>query len=289
MFVITVAVFSMVRLSGDPAKMMLSDEAAPEQYEALKKLLHLDESYPQQYWRWISNAAKGDFGKSLQFQKPVSELIAGRLPATLQLAATAYALTLFFGLTIGVYAAVYRGTSLDAAARLMAVVGQAAPSFWMGILLIYLFSVTLRWLPVAGRGGLDHLILPAITLGWGPVAGLMRITRSSMIDVLGSEYVKLARVKGVSEFSVIWKHAFKNAALPVLTFAGLIFLALVRGSVIVEAVFAWPGVGRLTLEAVNNRDFQVAQAIVLLFSSWIVFGNLLVDIVYAYINPRIRY
>ena len=168
--------------------------------------------------------------------------------------------------------------------------GQALPNFWQGIVFILIFAVWLGWLPAAGReGGIKFLILPAITIGWFPVAGVMRLTRSSMLDVLNSEYVKLARVKGVRESLVLWKHAFKNAALPVLTYSALIIVFMVRGSVIVETVFAWPGVGRLVLEAVYNRDFPIVQAIVLLFASFFITANLLVDITYAYLNPKIRY
>lgn len=289
MVIITVVVFLLVRASGDPAKMLLADHAPPEHLAEVRKLLYLDRPLSEQYWLWVSKAAVGDFGTSVKFQKPVSEIVFGRLPATIQLGLTAYALTLSGGLMIGVYAAVHRGTPLDAAARLLAVVGQAAPNFWLALVLILVFAVWLGWLPVAGRGEWSNLIMPAITLGWGPVAGLMRITRSSMIEVLGAEYVKLARIKGVSETRVIWRHAFKNAALPVLTYAALIFLNLMNGSVIVETVFAWPGVGRLVLESMINRDFQIVQAVVLLFSLWIILGNLVVDILYAYLNPRIRY
>jgi peptide/nickel transport system permease protein len=194
-----------------------------------------------------------------------------------------------FGLSIGVYSAVFRSSALDGVARTLAVVGQALPNFWLGIILILVFGVWLRWLPAGGMGHWYNLILPAIALGWAPVAGVMRLTRSSMIDVLGSEYIKLARIKGVSPIYIHWKHAFKNAALPVLTFTALVLLGLVRGAVIVETVFAWPGVGLLVLEGINNRDFPIVQGVVLMFSSWIIFGNLLVDILYAYINPRIRY
>ena len=289
MFVITVVIFGTVRLSGDPARMMISDEAPREQYEEMRRLLLLDRPLPEQYWRWVSQAVKGDFGISLRYQTPVSELILGRLPATLELAFAAYGFTLLLGLSVGVYSAAYRGSPLDAGARMLAVIGQAAPNFWLGIMLVLFFAVWLGWLPSGGRGDWQHLILPAVTLGWGPVAGLMRITRSSMIEVLGSDYIKLARVKGVSEVNVLWKHAFKNGALPILTYASLVFLALIRGSVIVETVFFWPGIGRLVLEGVNNRDFQLVQAIILLFSSWVIFGNLMVDILYVYLNPKIKH
>jgi peptide/nickel transport system permease protein len=289
MLFLSIVVFVLARLGGDPARMLLSDEASHEQVVQMRQLLFLDRPLHEQYWLWLSHVLEGDFGTSTRFQKPVLELVLERLPATLQLAGSAYVLTLFFGLTIGIYAAAYRGTTIDAVARLIAVVGQAAPSFWLGIMLILVFAVWLRWLPVAGQGHWYNLILPAITLGWGSVAGLMRLTRSSMIEVLGSDYITLARMKGVSEFGVLWKHAFRNAVLPVMTFAALVFLGLIRGSVIVETVFAWPGLGRLVLEGVNNRDFPIVQGVVLIFSSWIVLGNLVVDILYAYLNPKIRY
>jgi peptide/nickel transport system permease protein len=289
MFVVTIFVFGIVRLSGDPLQVLLPVEASRQQYEEMRRLLYMDQPLYVQYWIWLSRAASGDFGQSTKHRLPVAQLVGERLPSTLQLAAIAFPMTLILGLGIGVYAAAYRGTALDLLARGFAVVGQAAPNFWMGIVLIMLFAVWLGWLPAGGKSDWTSYVLPAVTLGWYPVAGVMRLTRSSMIEVLGSEYVKLARVKGVGETGVLWRHAFKNAALPVLTFAALVFIFMIRGSVIVETVFAWPGIGPLVLEAVYNRDFPVVQAVVLMFSSWVIFGNLLVDIIYAYLNPRIRY
>ena len=290
MFVVSIAVFMIVRLSGDPVLLLVPDEAPAEDYEEMRRLLRLDEHITVQYAIWMSNVLTGDFGESTTQRLPVATLVVERFPATLQLTALAFAFTLLLGLPIGVYAAAHRGSGLDFFARGFAVLGQAMPNFWQGIVFIMIFAVWLGWLPAAGReGGFKFLILPAVTIGWFPVAGVMRLTRSSMLEVLNSEYVKLARVKGVRESLVLWKHAFKNAALPVLTYSALIIVFMVRGSVIVETVFAWPGVGRLVLEAVYNRDFPIVQAVVLLFASFFITANLLVDITYAYLNPKIRY
>ncbi|MCZ6892049.1 MAG: ABC transporter permease [Chloroflexi bacterium] len=290
LFVVSIVVFMIVRLSGDPVLLLVPDEAPAEDYEEMRKLLRLDEHITVQYVIWMRQVLTGDLGESTTQRLPVATLIIERVPATLQLTALAFAFTLLIGLPIGVYAAAHRGGALDFLARGFAVFGQATPNFWMGIVFIMIFAVWLGWLPAAGReGGIKFLILPAVTIGWFPVAGVMRLTRSSMLEVLNSEYVKLARVKGVRESLVLWKHAFKNAALPVLTYSALIIVFMVRGSVIVETVFAWPGVGRLVLEAVYNRDFPIVQAVVLLFATFFITANLLVDITYAYLNPKIRY
>ncbi|MCZ6614511.1 MAG: ABC transporter permease [Chloroflexi bacterium] len=290
LFVVSIVVFMIVRLSGDPVLLLVPDEAPAEDYEEMRKLLRLDEHITVQYVIWMRQVLTGDLGESTTQRLPVATLILERFPATLQLTSLAFTFTLLIGLPIGVYAAAHRGGALDFLARGFAVFGQATPNFWMGIVFIMIFAVWLGWLPAAGReGGIKFLILPAVTIGWFPVAGVMRLTRSSMLEVLNSEYVKLARVKGVRESLVLWKHAFKNAALPVLTYSALIIVFMVRGSVIVETVFAWPGVGRLVLEAVYNRDFPIVQAVVLLFATFFITANLLVDITYAYLNPKIRY
>ena len=289
MFVVTIVVFGIIRLSGDPLQVLLPLEAPPSQYEEMRRLLKLDRPIYEQYLVYISGIFRGDFGKSTAMRINVSELIADRMPATLQLAAVGFVFATVIGLTVGVYAAAYRGSPLDVVARSVAIVGMAAPGFWLGIMLIMIFAVWWDVFPAGGKSGWSSLVLPAITLGSFPVAGLMRLTRSSMIEVLSSEYVKLARIKGVSESQVLWKHAFKNAAIPVLTYAALFFIGMLRGSVITETVFAWPGIGRLVLEAVLNRDFPIVQTVVLMFSAWYIIMNLVVDILYAYINPRIRY
>ena len=289
MFIVTIFIFGIVRLSGDPLQIILPEEAPPEKYEEMARLLYLDRPIHVQYLKWMSGVLTGDFGESSTLQVPVSTLIAERLPATMQLTAVAFAFTLALGLTVGIYAAAHRGSSLDVISRSVAIIGMAVPNFWLGIILIMVFAVWLGILPAGGKGDWTSLILPAITLGTFPVAGLMRLTRSSMIEVLDSEYVKLARIKGVKESLVLWKHAFKNAGLPVLTFASLYLILMLRGSVITETVFAWPGVGRLVLDSILNRDFPVIQGVVLMFSSWFIFTNLLMDVFYAYLNPKIRF
>ena len=288
-FVVSVVVFALVRFSGDPIQIMMPAEASKADIELMRASLGLDRPWPVQYWRFISRVVQGDFGKSVRFRRPALDLIAERYAATLELGGLAVLVVIVVALPVGVYSAVRRGTALDYAARAFAALGQAVPPFWLGLVLVLIFGVLLHWLPTSGRGTPLHVLLPGITLGWFAVAGLMRLTRSSMLDVLGSEYVKLARIKGLPERQVIWKHAFKNAALPVVTFAALLFVALLNGSIIVETVFAWPGLGLLVIEAVDSRDYPIVQAVVLFLSTMYIGVNLIVDILYAYLNPKIRY
>src|SRR5437899_7262417 len=289
MLVVSVVVFALVRLSGDPITIMMPAEATQKDIELMRASLGLDRPWPVQYWRFISRVAQGDFGKSVRFRRPALDLIAERYAATLELGGLAVLIVIAVALPVGVYSAVRRGGPLDYAARLFAALGQAVPPFWLGLVLVLIFGVLLHLLPTSGRGTPLHVILPGITLGWFAVAGLMRLTRSSMLDVLGSEYVKLARIKGLPERQVIWKHAFKNAALPVVTFAGLVFVALLNGSIIIETVFSWPGVGLLVIEAVDSRDYPIVQTVVLFLSAMYIGVNLMVDVLYAYLNPKIRY
>jgi peptide/nickel transport system permease protein len=216
-------------------------------------------------------------------------LVAERLPATLELAGFALLISAILALPIGVLAAVAKGSSMDTAAKIIALLGQSLPGFWLGIVLMWIFAVMLDWLPSSGRGGLQHLILPAITLGWFQVAVIMRLVRSSMLEVLDSEFVKLARVKGIPEWKVVWKHCLRNASIAPLTVFAIIAGSLLTGSVVTETVFTWPGVGLLVVDAVRSRDFQVVQAVVILFAGIFILCNLLVDILYAYLDPRIRY
>jgi peptide/nickel transport system permease protein len=289
LFVVSVVVFGLVRLSGDPLQILMPAEATQKDIELMRQALGMDRPWAVQYWRFISNAVQGDFGKSVRFRRPAMELIAERYGATLELGGLAVLVVIVVALPVGVYSAVRRGRPLDYAARAFAALGQAVPPFWLGLVLVLIFGVLLRWLPTSGRGTPLHLLLPGLTIGWFAVAGLMRLTRSSMLDVLGSEYVKLARIKGLPERQVIWKHAFKNAALPVVTFAALLFVALLNGSIIVETVFGWPGLGLLVMEAVDSRDYPIVQAVVLVLSSMYIGVNLIVDVLYAYLNPKIRY
>jgi len=287
--VVSMVVFALVRLSGDPIRIMAPAEASEADIKAMRAYLGLDRPWPVQYVAFVTRALRGDFGQSVRFRRPALDLVLERYGATLELGGLAVLVVIAVALPVGVYAAVRRGSPLDYAARAFAGLGQAVPPFWLGLLLVLVFGVTLRWLPTSGRGTPLHIILPGITLGWFAVAGLMRLTRSAMLDVLGSEYVKLARIKGLPERRVIWTHAFKNAALPVVTFAALLFVALLNGSIIVETVFGWPGLGLLVMEAVDARDYPIVQAVVLVLSAMYIGVNLLVDVLYAYLNPRIRY
>jgi peptide/nickel transport system permease protein len=289
LFVVSVVVFTLVRLSGDPIQIMAPAEATEADIALIRASLGLDRPWPVQYWNFLTRSLQGDFGKSVRFRRPAMELVAERYPATLELGGLAVLVVIAVALPVGVYAAVRRGTPLDYVARGFAALGQAVPPFWLGLVLVLIFGVLLRLLPTSGRGTPLHVLLPGLTLGWFAVAGLMRLTRSAMLDVLGSEYVKLARIKGLPERTVIWKHAFKNAALPVVTFAALLFVALLNGSIIVETVFGWPGLGLLVIEAVDSRDYPIVQAVVMCLSAMYIGVNLLVDVLYAYLNPKIRY
>jgi peptide/nickel transport system permease protein len=286
---VSVIVFALARLTGNPLDVILPPEASRDQYAAMSAKLGLDKPLPIQYGTFFINATRGDFGESLRFHRPALEIVWGRLPATLELGSIAFLIALVIAIPTGVYAARHRGTTLDTIARGGAILGQSVPHFWSGILLILIFAVWLRLLPASGRGGIQHLILPAVTLGYMIAAGIMRLTRSAMLDVLGSEYIKLAHAKGVRESIVIWKHAFKNATLPVLTFAAVMFVRILTGSIVTETVFAWPGIGRLVVESVTYRDFPVIQTVVMLMSAMYVLGNLTADILYGYLNPKIRY
>lgn len=289
LFVVSMVVFALVRFSGDPIAIMAPPEATQQDIELIRAYLGLDQPWPVQYWRFATRALQGDFGQSIRFRRPAMDLIFERYGATLELGGLAVLIVIVVAIPVGVHAAVRRGTALDYVARGFAALGQAVPPFWLGLLLVLLFGVLLRLLPTSGRGTPLHILLPGITLGWFAVAGLMRLTRSSMLDVLGSEYVKLARIKGLPERQVIWKHAFKNAALPVVTFAALLFVALLNGSIIVETVFSWPGLGLLVIEAVDSRDYPIVQAVVMCLSAMYIGVNLIVDLLYAYLNPKIRY
>jgi peptide/nickel transport system permease protein len=290
LFVVVSIVFLLGRLTGNPIDLLLDDYATEDQKARIAAELGLDQPWPVQYVVYLGKIVQGDFGRSIRSNRPAMAEVLERVPATLQLGLVAMVLTLALAPTIGVFAAVNRGKPGDTLARLVAIVGHSVPSFWLAIVLIWIFAVHLRWLPTSGQGGLEHMILPAITIGWFAMTGIMRLTRSSMLDVLNTEYVKFARLKGLSEPVVIWKHAFKNAALPVVTFAGIVFVgAFLAGSIVVETVFAWPGVARLILEAVTSRDYPVVQAGVIFVAALYIASNFAVDLLYGYLNPRIRY
>jgi ABC-type dipeptide/oligopeptide/nickel transport system permease component len=285
---VATVVFLLGRLTGNPVDLMLPEDATGEDRARLIEVLGLDGSLWTQYRAFIGSALKGDLGTSLRMRQPAVDVFLSRLPNTLVLIPWALLLAMLVGIPLGVVAALNRGRFLDRTAGTIAVLGIATPSFWLGIVLIFIFSVELGWLPSGRMGGPEHYVLPVITLGTFLTAGFMRLTRSSMLDVLESEYVKLARIKGLSEAVVIWKHCLRNALIPVLTLWGVFVGNLITGAIVTETVFAWPGVGRLTYEAVIYRDFPLLQAVIILKAILILTINLVVDILYAYVDPRIR-
>jgi peptide/nickel transport system permease protein len=289
-FLMSVIIFTLGRLSGDPVVLLLGDLATKEEKELITRDLGLDKPFPVQYGVFLANAVQGDLGKSVRgARRPVVQMIGERIPASFQLAAVAAFLSILIGIPIGIITAVRRGSFIDTAGRILAMLGQSMPAFWVGIVFMYVFAVQLRWLPTSGYGSPAQIILPAVALSGVSLAGIVRLTRSSMLDVLGGEYVKLARIKGLSETKVIWKHAFSNSLIPVLTFLGTLLTGLMAGVVVIETIFAWPGLGRLAWEAVSTRDYPTIQGVVLFMTLLFVTANLVVDILYAYVDPRIRY
>src|SRR6266446_2637797 len=285
---LSATIFVFVRLTGDPTVLLVEPGASRGDIEALRKDLGLDQPLWVQYGAFVKNLVHGDFGSSFYYRTPVLELYLSRLPHSLLLATTAMVFSLLIGIPSGVLASVRVGRFWDSAGKMFALLGLSLPSFWVGLVMILVFSVYLGWLPSSGAGTPLHLIMPAFALGWYFAAAHMWLTRSSMLEVLGSEYVKLARLKGLPQSLVIAKHAFKNALIPVLTLAGINLVIMVNVAVVVEVVFAWPGIGRLLYEGITFRDFPVVQATVILGGFMIVIVNLLVDVLYAVIDPRIR-
>jgi peptide/nickel transport system permease protein len=287
--ILSVVIFVLARTTGDPLHMILPMSATQEDYANARAYLGLDRPYVAQYLSFVGRAVTGDFGTSIRARKPVRELIQERLPNSLKLAGFAMAASLAMAFPLGVMAAVKKGSKIDRLAQIVAILGQSLPTFWVAIVLVEVVAGRLQWLPAGGISGFSSYILPGFTLGWFVVAGLMRLLRSGMLEVLDSEYVKLARVKGVVEHRVVWLHALKNALIPVVTFAGIYFAILVTTAIVVETVFAWPGLGRLAYEGITSRDFPVIQAVVLTTAAIVAAVNLCVDCLYAVIDPRIRY
>ena len=289
LLLLSITIFLLVRVTGDPAVLLVEPGASKDDLEAVRSQLGLDRSLAVQYVSFMTSLFKGELGRSFYYRVPVIELYLSRLPNSLLLASVAMAFSLLIGIPTGILAAVRVNQFWDRAGKVFALLGLSLPSFWVGLLMILFFSVYLGWLPSSGSGTVWHLLMPAFALGWYFAAAHMRLTRSSMLEVLGSEYVKLARLKGLPEALVIGKHAFKNALIPVLTLAGINLVIMVNVAVVVETVFAWPGIGRLLYEGIAFRDFPVVQATVLLGGTMIVVVNLAVDVLYAVIDPRIRY
>jgi peptide/nickel transport system permease protein len=286
---VTMIIFFLTRLSGDPVLLMVAPEATKADIELMRKTLGLDKPIYVQYWMFISKAIRGDFGKSLRWNRSNLGLFLERFPNTLVLATAAMLFSVFVGIPVGVISAIKMGKWFDNFGKGFAFLGQAMPVFWLGIMLMIVFAVWLKVLPTSGVGGWKNLVMPAFTLGWYVTASLTRLSRSAMLDVIDSDYIKMTRIMGVSEIAIIGKHALKNACIPILTLGVVNFVIMLNGTVIVEAVFNWPGIGRLVVDGINTRDFPLVQTCVLIASSMYIFANLLVDILYAYIDPRIRY
>ena len=281
-------VFVAQRLSGDPVALMLPMDATDADFAAMREALGLDKPLFVQFAIFIGSAVTGDFGVSYQWNEPAMRLLIDRLPATLELAVAGLFFAVLLAVPLGVFSAVYRGGWIDRLAKVFAMLGQAIPGFWIGLLLILFVAVELQWLPAFGRGTLAHLVLPAIALGWYPVAAMTRTLRSSMLDVLDSDYVRMERAIGLPERTIIWRYALRNAAVPLVTMIGVYFAGMLGGAFVIEVVFAWPGVGRTVVDAVFARDFPVVQAGVMLTAVVFVTVNLLVDLSYGFIDPRIR-
>ena len=286
---ITLIVFALTHLSGNPVGALLPDDATQQQIDFLIAQMGLDQPLHIQYLTFLGNAFQGDFGQSLKWRgESAMEVVLTRLPATLILGGVAMAISILIAIPLGVLAAVRKGTALDGFAQSLALFGQSIPSFWFGIILIWVFAVNLGWLPTSGDGTIWHLILPAIAIAWFQVSALTRLTRSSMLEVLDAEYIKLARAKGVSQTKVVWKHALRNAALVPLTYFGVLAGSVLTGSVVIETVFSWPGLGWIAIEAIKARDFPVVQSVVIIFAVIFILINLVVDLLYVVVDPRIR-
>jgi peptide/nickel transport system permease protein len=290
---ISVVAFSLANLTpGDPARLMLQRQLGrqptADETASVREDLHLDDPFVVRYLRWLEGAATGDLGTSYRTGEPVLGALSDRFPNTLQIAALGLAIAIGVALPLGIMAAVWRNSPIDHASRIIALLGASMPGFWVAYLLILLFSVKLHLLPVAGKGTWQHLVLPSVTLGLAACASLMRLTRSEMLEVLGQDYIRTSRAKGLGPRAVVLRHALRNAMIPVMTVAGMRFAGLLGGAVIVETIFAWPGIGKFVLDSIFDRDYPVIQGFVVFMGTIFLFMNLLVDVSYAWLDPRIR-
>ena len=288
---LTILVFSLSHATGDPRYLYMTQytRTTSEAWEAQGKAMGLDKPLLIQYVIWVGKALRGDFGNSVYYQRNSLEMILESLPATLQLSGISFLAAMILGIPLGVLSAVKRSTAWDYAGRSFALLGQSVPPFWIAIVLVIIFSVQLDWLPTSRRGDWQHFVLPVATLGWLPAAGLLRLTRSSMLEVLDSEFVKLARAKGVSSGTIVWKHAFRNALIAPVTYAMILLAGFMTGTVVVETVFAWPGIGRLAVNAALNTDFPLVTGLALVFGMMFLAASLVADLLYGVLDPRIRY
>ena len=289
LFGISILIFVLSRASGDPTMLMRTPLSTEEDIEQIRISMGLDKPWPEQYWIFIRDMAHGDLGDSLTKKRPVTQMIVERLPATFSLGISGFILGMVGAFLLGVLAAVRRDSIFDNGVKFLAILGQALPGFWVAIVAIFLFAVMWKLVPTFGYGKPVNYVLPVLMEAFFLLPGMMRLVRSSMLDVLDSEYVKMARIKGLSERVVIWKHALRNALIAPLTTAGMLFAGLINGAVIIENVFGWPGVGRLSIEAVTGRDFPIVQGITMMVAVFVLLINLLIDITYAWVDPQIRF
>ncbi|TCQ96725.1 ABC transporter permease [Neorhizobium sp. JUb45] len=288
MFGVSAIVFFALFLTGDPAALMMSPEASREEIEAFRQAMGFNDPIWVQYGRFLASAITGELGVSLRFQRPALDLLIERLPATALLTMTALVWSSLLGFLLGTIAAVRKNSAIDFAIRVISLLGQAIPVFWLALLMIIFFSLKMRWLPSSGIGSAWHLIMPSIALGAYYLSAITRLVRASLIEVLGENYIRTARAKGISSWRIIVHHALRNALIPVITVQGMYFASLLGGALVTEIIFAWPGIGRLAVEAIQNRDFPVVQAVVLFAAAVFVIVNFLVDLAYVWLNPRIR-
>lgn len=289
LFLISLIVFILVHVTGDPVNLMLPETATEADREALRAAWGLDRPLYEQFGTFLGNVVRGDFGTSFHYGEKALPLVLERLPASFELAVAAMLIAVVLALPLGILSAVKRNTVLDLFISGLAVIGKAMPNFWMGIMLILIFSVQLGYLPVSGRGGLAHLVLPAFTLGVGLAAQMTRLIRSNMLEILGQDYIRTARSKGLLEAIVVGKHALRNGMIPVVTIMGLQFTSLIGGTLVTETVFAWPGLGQLLVTSINTRDMAIVQAAVFVIAITVIVTNLLTDLVYRLLDPRIKY
>lgn len=289
LFIISFIVFGLVYVAGDPVTLMLPEEATAEEKETLREALGLNKPFIVQYGIYVLNLLKGDFGESFRYNTDALSLVLERLPATLELAFYSMIIAILIAIPLGVLSATRKNSLIDIFASSTSVLGKALPNFWVGIMLILIFAVNLKVFPVSGRGSFAHVILPALTLGTGIAAEIMRLVRSNVLEILQQDYIKTARSKGLREFFVVYKHAFKNASIPVITIMALQMSSVISGALVTETVFAWPGIGQLIVQSVNGRDMAVVQAAVFVIALMVIGINLLTDILYRLIDPRIKY
>ncbi len=286
---VSMIVFSLARVTGDPTILLLPTESTQEDRDFFRTQLGLDQPLHLQYFTFVRKVLEGDMGQSFRYREPALGIVLDRLPATLQLAFVSMLFAILIALPIGILAAIRRGTWVDTLARWFATLGQAMPTFWLGLILMLVFAVHLGWLPTSGRGGVENIILPAVTLGWFSAAAIARLTRSAMLEAMQSDFVRFERLSGLPERVVVLKHALRNAAIPIVTYMALQFGVLLSGAVVTETVFAWPGVGLIVVDAINARDYPVVQTAVMVTAMFILLLNLVVDLLYSWLDPRIRY